>query len=30
MEPAMYEDIVSRLRAHGYETDRLVKTLQPG
>lgn len=30
MEPAMYEEIVSRLKARGYETERLVKTLQPG
>lgn len=30
MEPAVYQAIVSRLADQGYETSRLVKTLQPG
>ena len=29
MEPGVYEGIVSRLKAQGYETDRLNRTLQP-
>lgn len=29
MDPAVYGEIVRRLEAQGYETSRLVKTLQP-
>jgi apolipoprotein D and lipocalin family protein len=29
LEPAVYEGILTRLKANGYETDRLVTTLQP-
>ena len=29
MEPAVYQDILGRLAAQGYETQRLVRTLQP-
>jgi apolipoprotein D and lipocalin family protein len=30
MDAAVYEGIVQRLRQHGYEVDKLVRTLQPG
>jgi apolipoprotein D and lipocalin family protein len=29
MEPAVYEGIIQPLRQHGYEVDKLVRTLQP-
>ncbi len=29
MDPAVYEGILGRLRAQGYETERLVRTVQP-
>jgi apolipoprotein D and lipocalin family protein len=30
LDEAVYQGIVARLRAQGYETERLVRTLQPG
>jgi apolipoprotein D and lipocalin family protein len=29
MDPAVYDAILGRLRAQGYETERLVRTVQP-